>query len=71
MDGGRNPWSFLIGLRWIRIGGWSTLNQSGQSRFRDGEAVGELLVNLIDGCNHIIVVDLLPWIAEEQAVSHW
>ena len=39
------------------------LNQSGQSRFRDGEAVGELLANLIDGYNQIVVVDLLPRIA--------
>ena len=47
------------------------MNQSGQSRFCDGEAVGELLANLIDGCDQIVVADLLPQVPGEQAVSHW
>ena len=47
------------------------LNQSGQSRFHDGEAVDELLANLIDGCDQIVIVDLLPQVAGEQAVSCW
>ena len=45
------------------------LNQSGQSRFHDGEAVGELLANLIDGCDQIVVVDLPPLVAGERAVN--
>ena len=45
------------------------LNQSGQSRFHDGKAVGELLANLIDGCDQIVIVDLLPRITGEQAAS--
>ena len=45
------------------------LSQSGQSRFRDGEAVGELLANLIDGCDQIIVVDLPPLVAGEWAAN--
>ena len=39
------------------------LNQSGQSQFYDGEVVGELLANLIDGCDQIVIVDLLPRVA--------
>ena len=45
------------------------LNQSGQSQFHDGEAIGELLSNLIDGCDQIIVVDLLPRVAGKQVAS--
>ena len=45
------------------------LNQSGQSRFYDGEAIGELMANLIDGCDQIIVVDLPPWVAGERATN--
>ena len=45
------------------------LNQSGQSQFCDGEAIGELLANLIDGCDQIIVVDLPPLVAGKQAGS--
>ena len=47
------------------------LNQSGQSRFWDGEAINELLANLIDGCDQIIVVDMLPQVVGEQAASCW
>ena len=36
------------------------LNQSGQSQFHKGEAVGELLADPIDGCDKIVIADLLP-----------
>ena len=45
------------------------LDQSGQSRLCDGEAIGELLANLIDGCDQIIVVDLPPLVAGEREVN--
>ena len=45
------------------------LNQSGQSRFHDGEAVSELLTNLNDGCDQIVIVDMLPRVAGEQTTS--
>ena len=45
------------------------LNQSGQSRFRDGKADGELLANLIDGCDQIVIVDLPPLVAGERAAN--
>ena len=45
------------------------LNQSGQSRFRDGEAVGEFLANLTDGCDQIVAVDLPPRVAGERVVN--
>jgi hypothetical protein len=51
------------------IGGWSTLNKGVQSRFSDGEAIGELVTNLIDGCDQIVVVDLPPLVARKQAVG--
>ena len=41
------------------------LNQSGQSQFCDGEAIDELLANLIDGCDQIVVVDQIPRVAGE------
>ena len=46
-------------------------NQSGQSRFYEGEAVGELLANLINGCDQIIIVDLFPRVGGEQVASCW
>ena len=45
------------------------LDQSGQSRFCDGEAIGELLANLIDGRDQIVIVDLPPLVARKRAVS--
>ena len=45
------------------------LNQSGQSQFRDGKAIGELLAILIDGCDQIIIVDLPPLVAGEQVAN--
>ena len=45
------------------------LDQSGQSRFYDGEAIDELLANLIDGCNQIIVVDLPPRVAGKRVAN--
>ena len=45
------------------------LNQSRQSRFYDREAIDKLLANLIDGCDQIVVVDLPPQVAGEQAVN--
>ena len=45
------------------------LNQTVQSQFYNGEAIGELLTNLIDGRNQIIVVDLPPLVARKRAVS--
>ena len=45
------------------------LNQSGQSQFYDGEAIGEILANLVDGCDQIVVVDLPPLVARKQAAS--
>ena len=47
------------------------LNQSGQSRFHDGKAVGELLANLIDGCDQIVIVDLPPLVVGERAANCW
>ena len=38
-------------------------------RFYDGEAISELLANLIDGCDQIVIVDLPPLVARKQAVS--
>ena len=45
------------------------LNQSGQSRFHDGEAIGELLANLIDGCDQIVIVNLPSLVAGERAAN--
>ena len=45
------------------------LSQSGQSRLHDGKAVNELLANLIDGCDQIVVVDLLPQVVGERAAN--
>ena len=45
------------------------LNESVQSQFGDGEAIGELLANLIDGCDQIVVVDLPPQVVGERAVN--
>jgi len=45
------------------------LGQSGQLRFCDGEAIGELLANLIVGRDQIIVVDLPPLVAGEREVN--
>ena len=42
----------------------------GQSRFYDGEAVGELLASPIDGCDQIVVVDVLPRVAGEWVANH-
>ena len=36
------------------------MNQSGQSQFYDGEVIDDFLANLIDGCDQIIVADMLP-----------
>ena len=45
------------------------LNESVQSRFGDGEAIVELLTNLIDGWDQIVVVDLPPLVARKRAVG--
>ena len=45
------------------------LNQSGQSRFYDGEAVNELLANLVDGCDRIVIVNPLPRVAGERVAD--
>ena len=64
-----DPWSFPSSLRQIWIGGWSALNESVQSRFSDGEAIGKLQTNLIDGCDQIIIFYLPPLVARKQAAS--
>ena len=45
------------------------LDQSVQSRFDDGEAIDELLTNLIDSCDQIVVVDLPPLVVRKRAVG--
>ena len=47
------------------------LNQSGQSQFYDGEAIGELLADPIDGCDQIVVVDSPSLVAVEREASCW
>ena len=46
------------------------LNLGGQSRFYNGEVVGELLANLIDGFDQIVIVDARPLVTRKRAVSH-
>ena len=45
------------------------MNESVQSQFGDGEAISELLTNLIDGCDQIIVVDLPPLVVRKRAAN--
>ena len=41
----------------------------GQSRFHDGEAIGELLANPVDGGDQIIIVYPLPQVAGELVMN--
>ena len=45
------------------------LSKGVQSRFGDGEAISELVTNLIDGCDQIIAIDLLPLVARKQVAG--
>ena len=45
------------------------MNESVQSQFGDGEAIDELVTDLIDGCDQIVAVDLPPLVATKQAAS--
>ena len=55
-------------LHRISLGRRSASNH-GQSRFYEGEAVGEVLASPINGGEQIIIVDPSPRIAGELAVS--
>ena len=44
-------------------------NEGVQSRFGDGEAIDELVTDLIDGCDQIVAVDLPPLVARKQVVG--
>ena len=43
--------------------------RSDKGRFGNGQAIGKLLVYLIDRCDQVIVVDLLPRVARERPTS--
>ena len=45
------------------------LNQSVQGQFGDGEAIGKLQTDPINGLDQIIVVDLPPLVARKRAAS--
>ena len=55
----------------MRIGGWSALNESVQSRLGDGEAIDELQTDPIDGFDQIVIVDVPPLVARKWAASRW
>ena len=43
------------------------MNQSAQSRFGDGETIGELQTDPIDGFDQIVIIDLPPLVARKRA----
>ena len=43
------------------------MNQSVQSRFGDGETIGELQTDPIDGLNQIVIIELPPLVARKWA----
>ena len=45
------------------------LNQGVQSQFGDGEAIGELQTDPIDGFDQIVIVDLPPLVARKRTAS--
>ena len=51
------------------MAGWSALNHSVQSRFGDGEAIGELQTDPIDGFDQIVIVDVPPLVTRKRAAS--
>ena len=40
-----------------------------KGHFGNGQAVGKLLVYLIDRCDQVVIVDLLPLVARERPTS--
>ena len=42
------------------------MNESVQSRLGDGEAIGELQTDPIDGFDQIVIVDLPPLVARKR-----
>ena len=53
----------------MQIEGWSALNESVQSRLDDGEAIGELQTDPIDGFDRIIIADVPPLVTRKRAAS--
>jgi len=67
---GGEPWSLpSIERRQIGIGGCSVLNKGVQSQLSNGEAIGEFQADLIDRFDQIVVVDMPPLVARQQAAG--
>ena len=45
------------------------LNESVQSRLGDGEAIGKLQTDPIDGFNQIVIVDVPPLVTRKRTLS--